>query len=59
MKSSKAQIQAKFYKIPTIRFEDQRLTFLKLEEDPEYIDEIKDQVKKNLLIKKGESSNSS
>ena len=26
MKSSKAQIQAKFHKIPTIRFEDQRLT---------------------------------
>ena len=26
MKSSKAQIQAKCYKIPTIRFEDQRLT---------------------------------
>ena len=26
MKSSKAQIQAKYHKIPTIRFEDQRLT---------------------------------
>jgi len=26
VKSSKAQIQAKYYKIPTIRFEDQRLT---------------------------------
>ena len=26
MKSSKAQIQAKFHKIPTIRFEDQQLT---------------------------------
>ena len=26
MKSSKAQIHAKFYKIPTIRFEDQKLT---------------------------------
>ncbi len=26
MKSSKAQIQSKCYKIPTIRFEDQRLT---------------------------------
>ena len=26
MKSSKAQIQAKYYKIPTIRFEDQKLT---------------------------------
>lgn len=33
-------------------FEDQRLTFLKLEEDCEFIDEIRDQVKKNLLIKK-------
>ena len=26
MKSSKAQIHAKFHKIPTIRFEDQKLT---------------------------------
>ena len=26
MKSSKAQITAKFHKIPTIRFEDQKLT---------------------------------
>ena len=26
MKSSKSQIQAKYYKIPVIRFEDQRLT---------------------------------
>ena len=33
-------------------FEDQRLAFLKLEEDCEFIDDIKDQVKKNLLIKK-------
>ena len=40
-------------------FEDQRQTFLKLEEDPEFIDEIKDHVKKNLLIKKGNSPNSS
>jgi hypothetical protein len=33
-------------------FEDQRQNFLKLEDDSEFIDEIKDQVKKNLLIKK-------
>ena len=33
-------------------FEDQRLAFLKLEEDCEFIDDIKDQVTKNLLIKK-------
>ena len=26
MKSSKAQITAKFYKVPTLRFEDQQLT---------------------------------
>ena len=26
MKSSKAEIQAKFHKIPSIRFEDQKLT---------------------------------
>ncbi|KON33689.1 MAG: hypothetical protein AC479_03615 [miscellaneous Crenarchaeota group-6 archaeon AD8-1] len=39
-------------------FEDQRQNFLKLEEDTEFIDEIKDHVKKNLLIKKGNSSNS-
>ena len=26
MKSSKAQIQAKFHKIPVMRFEDQKLT---------------------------------
>ena len=26
VKSSKAQIQAKYHKIPTIRFEDQKLT---------------------------------
>ena len=39
-------------------FEDQRQNFLKLEEDAEFIDEIKDHVKKNLLIKKGNSSNS-
>ena len=39
-------------------FEDQRQNFLKLEEDTEFIEEIKDHVKKNLLIKKGNSSNS-
>ncbi|MHA1157078.1 MAG: hypothetical protein ACTSQK_13305 [Candidatus Heimdallarchaeota archaeon] len=33
-------------------FEDQRFAFLKLEEDCEFIDEIRDHVKKNLLIKK-------
>jgi hypothetical protein len=33
-------------------FEDQRRTFLNLENDCEFIDDIKDQVKKNLLIKK-------
>jgi hypothetical protein len=33
-------------------FEDQRQIFLKLEDDCDFIDEIKDQVKKNLLIKK-------
>ena len=38
-------------------FEDQRQNFLKLEEDTEFIDEIKDHVKKNLLIKKVNSSN--
>ena len=27
MKSSKAQIQAKFYKIPVMRYKDQKLTF--------------------------------
>jgi hypothetical protein len=30
VKSSKAQIHAKFHKIPTIRFEDQKLTSLTL-----------------------------
>jgi hypothetical protein len=33
-------------------FEDQRRAFLQLENDSEFIDDIKDQVKKNLLIKK-------
>lgn len=33
-------------------FEDQRRSFLKLEDDTDFIDDIKDQVKKNLLIKK-------
>jgi len=27
LKSDKAQIQAKFYRIPAIRFEDQKLTY--------------------------------
>ena len=39
-------------------FEDQRRAFLKLEDDSEFIDEIKDQVKKYLLIKKQKDSNS-
>ena len=33
-------------------FDDQRYAFLKLEEDCEFIDEIKEHVKKNLLHKK-------
>ncbi len=33
-------------------FDDQRYAFLKLEEDCEFIDEIKEHVKKNLLLKK-------
>ena len=33
-------------------FDDQRHAFLKLEEDCEFIDEIKEHVKKNLLHKK-------
>jgi len=33
-------------------FEDQRQDFLKLEDDFEFLDEIKNQVKKNLLTKK-------
>ena len=33
-------------------FNDQRYAFLKLEEDCEFIDEIKEHVKKNLLLKK-------
>ena len=33
-------------------FEDQRRTFLNLINDCEFIDDVKDQVKKNLLIKK-------
>ena len=40
-------------------FEDQRLTFLKLDEDCDFIDEVCDQVKKNLLIKKEEKKLSS
>jgi hypothetical protein len=39
-------------------FEDQRQNFLKLEDDNEFLDEIKDQVKKNLLIKKRKESSS-
>ena len=37
-------------------FEDQRRAFLQLEDDSEFIDDIKDQVKKNLLIKKEKDS---
>ena len=33
-------------------FDDQRHAFLKLEDDCEFIDEIKEHVKKNLLLKK-------
>ena len=33
-------------------FDDQRFAFLKLEDDCEFIDEIKEHVKKNLLMKK-------
>lgn len=39
-------------------FEDQRQNFLKLEDDTEFLDELKDQVKKNLLIKKRKESSS-
>lgn len=37
-----------------VGFEDQRSVFLDLENDPEFIDDIKDQVRKNLLFKKKE-----
>jgi hypothetical protein len=40
-------------------FEDQRQNFLKLEDDSEFLDELKDQVKKNLLIKKRKESSAS
>jgi hypothetical protein len=33
-------------------FEDQRTPFLKLEYDEEFLDEIKDLIKKNLLLKR-------
>ena len=32
-------------------FENQRITFLKLENDEEFLDDVKDLVKKNLLFK--------
>ena len=37
-----------------VGFEDQRSVFLDLENDPEFIDDVKDQIRKNLLIKKKE-----
>ena len=33
-------------------FEDQRTPFLKLEDNKEFLDEIKDLIKKNLLLKR-------
>lgn len=39
-----------------VGFEDQRSMFLDLENDPEFIDDIKDQVRKNLLFKKKEKT---
>lgn len=37
-----------------VGFEDQRSVFLDLENDPEFIDDVKDQIRKNLLFKKKE-----
>ena len=39
-----------------VGFEDQRSMFLDLENDSEFIDDIKDQVRKNLLFKKKEKT---
>jgi hypothetical protein len=40
-------------------FEDQRKPFLNLESDEEFIDEIKDLIKKNLLLKRETEETSS
>jgi len=40
-------------------FEDQRNPFLKLEYDEEFLDEVKDLVKKNLIVKRETAETSS